>query len=142
MSEEPSESMVFDTGVLIEIVRGSKPALTLKTRLESGTLTPHTTEANLFELSYLTCRSEGWAKAKSVVDSIRESGYFRIHDVQEFLEAAARTKCDRAVSMVDCITIAAGEVLSLPVLFAKHEKELDEELKKRPFKIELRFLMD
>ena len=94
MSEEPSESMVFDTGVLIEIVRGSKPVLTLKTRLESGTLTPHTTEVNLFEISYLVCRREGWAKAKTVVNSIRESGYFKVHEAQEFLEAAARTKCD------------------------------------------------
>jgi len=142
MSEEQSESMIFDTGVLIEIVRGSHPALALKTRLESGSLTPHTTELNLFELSYICCRREGWARAKSVVNSIRESGYFKVHEVRGFLEAAARMKCDRTISVVDCITIAAGEALSIPVLFAKREKELDEELKKRPFKIELGFLKD
>ena len=142
MSEEPSESMVFDTGVLVEMVRGSVPALALKTRLEGGRLVPHTTELNLFELSYLSCRREGWAKAESVVSSIRESGYFRVHGVQTFLEAAARMKCDRSISIVDCITIAAGEALSIPVLFAKHEKELDEELEKRPFKVELSFLTD
>ncbi len=142
MSEEPSESIIFDTGVLIEMVRGSKSALALKARLESGSLVPHTTELNLLELSYLSCRREGWAKAESVANSIRESGYFKVHEVQAFLEAAARMKCDRAISVVDCITIAAGETLSIPVLFARHEKELDEELKKHPFKIELSFLMD
>ena len=134
--------MVLDTGVLIEIVRGSDPALGLKNRLENGSLAPHTTELNVFELSYLTCGREGWTKAKRVVDSIRESGYFKVHEVHEFLEAAARMKCDRAISIVDCIPIAAGESLSIPVLFAKHEKELDEELKKRPFKTELSFLTD
>ena len=142
MSEERQESIIFDTGVLIEIVRGSEAALTLKTRLENGTLNPHTTELNLFELNYLTCRKEGWTKAKGVTDSIRESGYFKIHEVQEFLETAAGIKCGRAISIVDCITIAAGETLSIPVLFAKREKELDEELEKRAFRTELRFLAD
>jgi predicted nucleic acid-binding protein len=142
MSKEPNGSMVFDTGILVEIIRGSKPAVELKSRLESGTLTPHTTDLNLFELGYLTCRREGWTKAKSVVESIRESGYFEVHEVQEFLWDAARMKCDRAISIVDCITISLGDALSIPILFARHEKELDDELKKRPFRVELRFLIE
>jgi len=140
MSKEQNESLVFDTGVLVEIVRGSDSILSLKSRLESGILTPHITDLNLFELHYLICRKDDWTKAKSVVESIRESGYFRVHEAQEFLEAGARTKCERSISIVDCITIAAGEVLSIPVLFARREKEIDEELKKRPFKIDLKFL--
>ena len=140
MNAESSESIVFDTGVLVEILRGSEPALTLKARLEDGELTPHITEMNLFELSYLTCRKEGWTKASALVQSIRDSGYFRTHDTKEFLESAAEMKCDRSISIVDCITIAAGEALSIPVLFAKREKELDEELERRPFRTKLTFL--
>lgn len=132
--------MVFDTGVLFEIVKGSKAALSLRARLEKGALTPHTTELNLFELSYLICRKEGWERAKSVIESIRIAGYFRVHEVGEFLDAAAKMKCNRSISIVDCVTIALGEAFSIPVLFATHEKELDAELKKGLFKVDLRFL--
>lgn len=33
-----------------------------------------------------------------------------------------------------------GEVLSRPVLFARHEKELDLELKKKPLAVDVRYL--
>jgi uncharacterized protein len=142
MSEPPSGSMVFDTSVLIEIVRGSKAGLALKQALEAGSLSAHATEMNLFELRYLTCRREGWDKSSEVDRNLRDSAYFRVHDAHQFLEAAARLKCERSMSLVDCVTIAAGEALAMPVLFAKHEGELDVEIKRKPFKTEVRFLED
>ncbi|MDE1858601.1 MAG: PIN domain-containing protein [Thaumarchaeota archaeon] len=134
--------MVFDTGVLVEIVNGSRLGHGLKPRLESGSLVPHLTDLNLFELSYLVCRRSGEAKAAEVIGSVRKAGYFEIHGNREFLEAAAKLKCGRALSVVDCVTIAAGESLGMPVLFATRERELDAELKARPFSVELRFLTD
>ncbi|MGI0079451.1 MAG: hypothetical protein ACRECH_07495 [Nitrososphaerales archaeon] len=49
-------------------------------------------------------------------------------------------KCIRSISLVDCVTIAIGELLALPVLFAKREKELVVEMKKKPFKTKLLFM--
>ncbi|MEM0321953.1 MAG: hypothetical protein QW613_06135 [Thermoprotei archaeon] len=88
--------------------------------LEEG-LAAHTTELNLFELSYLICRKAGWQKASAVVEALRNSGYLQVHDTHPYLEAAAKLKCERPISIVECITIAAEEALSLPVLFARHE---------------------
>jgi len=59
-----------------------------------------------------------------------------------FLEAAAAIKCQRAMSLVDCVTVAMGESLGAPVLFATHEKGVDAELKKKRFRTELMFLED
>jgi predicted nucleic acid-binding protein len=126
----------------VEIVNGSDLGMGLKPRLESGAMLPHVTDLNLFELAYLVCRKEGPAKATEVVGSLRKAGYFEVHDVHAFLDDAARLKCGRALSTVDCITIAAGESLAIPVLFARHERELDAELKKGKFKVDLRFLTD
>lgn len=142
MSEQPSGSMVFDTGVMVELVKGSKLALGLKGRIEGGAVLPHLGEINMAELSYLVCRREGWQKASRVTALIRDSGYFSIHPDSEFLERAGRLKCDRSISLVDCITIAMGETLSMPVLFARHERELDAERSKEPFKTDLKFLED
>jgi uncharacterized protein len=134
--------MVFDTGVLVEIVKGTDPAIDMKRRIKDGELSPHITDLNLFELSYIICRRQGWQRASSVVESVRQSGYFYIHEAQEFLKPAARLKCERALSIVDCLTLAAGEALSIPVLFAGHERELDSAIAKSPFKAELRFLSE
>ena len=142
MSRGQNESLVLDTGVLVEYVGGSEAALRLKRRMDEGTLTPHVTDLNLFELRYLICRKHGAKRASDVLASIQGSGYFDVHDAHRVLEAAASLKCERALSLVDCVTIATGEALSMPVLFARHEAELDAELKKHPFEVELRFLSD
>ena len=142
MSKGRTESLVFDTGVLVEIVNGSELGLGLKPKLEDGTVVPHVTDVNLFELSYLVCRKEGWEKATQVVGSLRRAGYFEVHDAHGFMEGAAKLKCERALSMADCLAISAGRSLGVPVLFARHEKELDAEAEKRAFDVELRFLTD
>jgi predicted nucleic acid-binding protein len=134
--------MVFDTSVLVEWVRGSAAARELKLRVEKGAVTPHTTDINLFELSYLVCRKEGWDRAARVVENLRRSGYLSVHHAQEFLSEAAQLKCKHAISVVDSFSIGAGEALSLPVLFANREGEIDTALKKGPFKTELRFLSE
>lgn len=134
--------MVFDTSVLVEIVNGSEHGLRLRPRLEAGEVTPHLTDINLLELKYLICRRDGWDSATRAVETLRRTGYFDVHDVQEFREEAAKLKCERALSIVDCMTIAAGVSLGVPVVFAQHERELDAELKRKPFKVELRFLED
>ncbi len=142
MRRDSSESMVLDTGVLVEYLRGAKSAIALKRRVESGAIVPYIGEVNVAELGYLICRKEGWDAASKAISMLRGSGYFSILSDSTYLDRAARLKCDRAISFVDCITISMGEVLSMPVLFARHEREIDAELKKRLFKTKLEFLED
>ena len=46
------------------------------------------------------------------------------------------------MSLVDCVTIAMGESLEVPVLFSVREKEINGEMKKSRFKTDLRFLRE
>ncbi len=126
----------------MDFVGGSTSALGLKQLIEKGDLAPVVSELSVAEMSYIICRKEGKATASKAVSLMRESGYFRILEDSSFLDAAAGLKCERSLSFADCIAIAMGEALSIPVLFARHEKELDKELSKKPFKTEIRFLGD
>lgn len=137
-----SENTVLDTSVLVDFVSGSKAALRLKQLMENGELVPIVSELSVAEMSYIVCRKEGRATASKAVRFLRESGYFRLREDSAFLETAAKLKCERSISFADCIAIAMGEVLSVPVLFARRERELDKELSEKPFGTEIRFLAD
>jgi predicted nucleic acid-binding protein len=142
MKEELQGDFTLDTGVLVELLRGSDQGALVKQQLEGEILRGVTGEMNLFELRCLTCRKLGWDRSARVITDIVESGYFRTLPASEFLERAASLKCERSISSVDCLTIAMAESLEIPVLFAKHEAELDKEIAKKGFKSEIYFLND
>ena len=54
--------------------------------------------------------------------------------------ATADFECERAISLPDCFTLSLGKNRSLEALFAARERELAEEMERRPFDVEIRFL--
>ena len=54
--------------------------------------------------------------------------------------ATANYKCERAISLPDCFILSLGKNKSLKALFAARERELAEEMMRRPFDVEIRFL--
>lgn len=92
------------------------------------------------ELSYLLCRRAGAEQAARAVRYLRRANQLRILPSSSFLDEASGMKCARSISMVDCVTMAMGESLGVPVLFAKRERELALEMKRSPFKTKLLFL--
>jgi len=62
-----------------------------------------------------------------------------IIDVKEASEQAALLKCQRALSLADYFTIVAGEIMNMKVMFARREKELESEVKRKPFEIAIIF---
>ncbi len=143
MSSEPSTSTVLDTGVLIELAVDSPASRPLRDDILSGKLRiPLTGELNVMELAYVLCKKVGPEASKRSVGFLKRANQVRILSPSPFLEAAASLKCVRSVSIVDCVTIAMGETLSAPVLFARHERELDLELKKKAFATRVLYLED
>lgn len=132
--------MVFDTGVLVELAADSPSSKALQDDILSGRFQPITSDLNIAELGYILCRKIGSVPAKKSVELLRKSNEIRIFASSGFLDLAAEMKCVRSISLVDCVTLALGEALSLPVLFAKRESELTVEMKKGPFKTKLVFL--
>src|SRR5437870_8054952 len=142
MKEELQGNLVFDTGPLLELLNGSTLGAMVRERLEFEGPTPMTGEMNIAELRYLTCRKAGWRKSDETVGALLNSGALEVMPASEFLEGAAEMKCGRSVSLIDCLTISMGERLGIPVVFAKHEREIDREVWMKPFRSKLLFLVD
>jgi len=142
MSLDLEGNMVIDTGSLIELVNGSKSGAYLRDALENGSVKAWTGELNIGEIRYLICRRRGWTQSLRIAQDIIDSQFFEIFPSGEFIENAAYMKCSRSLSIVDCVTLSAGETMQLPVLFSTHEVELDKEIKKKSFKTKIIFLED
>ena len=60
----------------------------------------------------------------------------------ELLEYAAQYKCNRAIALADCFTLAAAKLHKCPALFIKKEKEISDEIEKQPFDVDLKFYLE
>ncbi len=134
--------MIFDTGVFVEILAGSELGRKLMEDLLSGRVKAITTDLNIMELNYVVCRKIGWERSREIVGRLLSSGYIEVLKASDLADRAAKMKCERSLSLVDCVTISAGESLGVSVIFAKHEKELERELNRRPFDVEVLFAED
>jgi predicted nucleic acid-binding protein len=142
MSSEPSGNTVVDTGVLLELATDSPLSRRVSEGVLGGKLWPITGKLNVMELGYIICRRAGVEEAARSAGYLRRASQFRILPPSEFLDAAARIKCARRLSLVGCITMAMAESLGAPVLFARRERELAHEIAKSPFKTRVLFLRD
>ena len=142
MKKELRGDIVFDTSILIEMIAGTKLGRKIASLLKGEMVRAFTTELNLVELRYIICRKAGWKKASEIIDKLIRSRYVGIIDIKEISERAALLKCQRALSLVDCFTIAAGETMKMNVMFARRKKELESEVKRKPFKIAIIFATD
>ena len=140
MSSEQSGSSVLDTGVLLELAFDSPIVEELRNSILSGQIQPVTGELNVTELEYLLCRRLGKDRAERVIEYLRSASQFRILQSSSFLDKAAEMKCARSLPLVDCVTLAMGESLGSPVLFARRERELEIEMKKATFKAKILFM--
>ncbi len=100
----------------------------------------HTSEVNLAEAGYVLCRKLGEDKAASKLDKLRNSNYILIADMEAVSRLAAKIKCTHSVSLVDCFTLATAKITGSKALFVRREADLEREMKKRPFEVELIFL--
>jgi predicted nucleic acid-binding protein len=82
----------------------------------------------------------GRTQARSKVDNLVRSNYINLTDVAKLYANAAEIKCERALALGDCYTIANAKVTGSIALFAFQEEELDREIKRKPFDVEIRFI--
>ncbi len=142
MKRELRGDIVFDTSVFVEFFSGSRGGELVYRSLKEGEIFALTTELNVFELLYLLCRKVGREKSKDLIAKLKDSGCLEVFEVSRLVERAAAIKCERAISLVDCFTLALGEEIEVPVMFAVKERELMREIERKPFKIPVIFLED
>lgn len=142
MKRELLGDMISDTSVLVELLAGTRVGKFVYDELRSGSIRLLITELNEMELRYIVCRKAGIEKYSEIVGKLLNSGYVKVVPIGGLINYAALLKCTRTISLVDCFTIALGEKLKMDVVFAKHEDELDREIRRKPFETEILFIED
>jgi predicted nucleic acid-binding protein len=137
-----SGSLALDTGVIIEMLSSSEMGKLVTEAVATESIEPHSSEVNLAEAEYILCRKLGAETAKSKLDDLRDSNYVLIADTERVSRIAAEVKCSRTIALANCYTLATAKLTRCKALFAYHETELEREMKKRPYNLELTFLED
>lgn len=137
-----SGSFSLDTSVIIEMLLSSDFGKTVTEALIADSADAHTSEVNLTEAEYVLCRRLGPEISKSKIDNLRNLNYALVTDTGLVSRIAAQIKCKRALSLPDCYALATAKATASNALFAFREKELEREMKKQPFEVEVVFLED
>lgn len=140
MKQDLKGKLALDTSALIELVYCEENGQKLKKALEIEAVEAYITEVAVAELRYVLCRKLGWRESNERVNSLLASGYFKIEDTFPLINEAAKTKCERALSLPDCFNLALASKITGKAVFARKEKEIADEIQKKPFGVTLLFL--
>ena len=119
--------VVIDTGVLYEILAGTKDGEIFKEMLfQSPEIIEHwVTDIGFSEIYYLLCRSLKKESFKIVIKEILN--LVEISSITDLNKMAGQIKCEFPISLPDCYNIALAEKIQGKALF-KHEKEINKAL--------------
>lgn len=130
----------IDTSALIELIYCDKEGQKLKKALERDLIEAWTTELAIAELKYVLCRKLGWHESSKRVHKLLASGYFKIEDTLTLTNEVAKIKCERAISLPDCFTLALARKIAGSAVFARKEQDLTSEMQRKPFEVNILFL--
>jgi hypothetical protein len=121
---------------------GTKAGETLKTYFE--TLKPEET-ANcsvlaICEIYYVLCRLRGAEFADGKINDMLKSQVLEVYKSTELAIETGKIKCERTISLADASCIATGKLANAKAVFAREEKEIAREIKRKPFEVEIVFL--
>jgi predicted nucleic acid-binding protein len=108
--------------------------------LESDIIKAWTTELAVAELKYILCRNLGWQESNERANKLLASGYVKVEDTFALVNEASKIKCQRAISLPDCFTLALAQKIVGGALFARKEQDLTREMRKKPFEMNIVFL--
>ena len=142
MKRDLNGKLAIDTSALIELIYCEVLGQKLKKALESDMVEAWTTELAIAELKYVLCRKLGWQESNERVNKLLASGYVKTEDTLTLINEASKTKCKRAISLPDCFTLALAQKIGGNALFARKEQDLTNEMKRKPFEVNILFLDD
>src|SRR5919109_4928515 len=122
----------LDASVLVELLTGTVASQPLRESIESDRTHPHTTFLALTEAEYILCRKIGGEKAREKVERLIHSRTVELVEDSTLQHDAAEIKCQRAIALGDCYTIALAEKLKGKALFAQKEDDLEREVQRKP----------
>lgn len=135
----PFEQVVLDGGVIIELLLLGED-LPLYEQILDEKVMPFCTIFAIMEAGYILCRRIGAEKSFSKVDALVSSNYIEIISLDNLIRDISTLKCNNAIAIPDCATIALATKNGIPALFANKEQELHKPLANKAFGIEIYFL--
>jgi hypothetical protein len=57
------------------------------------------------------------------------------------MNEAAKVKCERALSLPDCFTLALAKIFNCKAFFVRKEEEIEKEIKRKSFEVGIEFLL-
>ncbi len=130
----------MDASVLTELLSGTDLSRPLRQSIDENTAQAYTTYYGLTEAEYILCREIGRARAREKIENLVLSRAIETVEGERVYHQAAETKCDRAIALGDCYTLALAANIKGKAVFARLEQDLSQEIRKKPFAVELFFL--
>jgi len=137
-------SLTFDTSTIIEYLMGIDLGHIVKEYFETLMIDEkvYCSIYAISEVFYVLCRLIGLEYALDKIGVILRSGIIEVNNTLEMALNAGRLKCERAISIGDCSSIATAMICGSQVVFARREREIVDEMDKKPFDINVLFLSD
>lgn len=137
------DRLSVDSGVMLAYYLGEKAGALARSEIfEPAQKTIYHSRLCIAELFYVLCRRRGMKAATDYTHTFLDTGHTVLSDSDEIDIAAGAYKCERAMSLADCYVIATAKSHSASAVFARHERDLDAEIKRKRFDVEVLFLED
>lgn len=136
--------MTLDTSAIIEYLTGTELGSIIKEYFETlkAQEKVHCSLYSISEIFYVLCRLKGLKYAVEKINAMLNSQVIEINNTEEMALEAGKLKCDRAISIGDCSCIATAKITKSRPVFSQGEKELVNEMKRKPFAVEILFLAE
>jgi predicted nucleic acid-binding protein len=133
--------VAIDSSCLIALNSGEELVNKIKTNLKEKWVA-YCSEMAILETFYILCRKSNLETAQNKINALISSNVLNIIPIKKVLKEASKLKCERSIAIADCITIALAQNLDSKAIFYRKERELKKAIKKKPFQVELIFLVD
>ena len=134
----------LDTSAFIEYLMGSDLGDIVEKYFETlkASENAYCSLYSITEIFYVLCRLKGVEYATEKLDLMLSSHIIEVNNTMQMALETGRLKCARAISMADCSCIATAKMTGSRAVFARREKELEKEIKKRSFDVEILLLSE
>ncbi len=144
MSEKKTSrdnSIVTDTSVLIEILENTPLGNKFFQKVLSSAQFQVFYIAPIIdtELKYILCRRKGYDNAIEIISDFLKG--FKRYPEEKLRNEAAHLKCDFAISLADCYSLATAKLLDIPI-YMKKEIEILKVFEKLSTCIKIKFIED